>query len=62
MSATTQEQSTLVPNNERGEASVNKVLTSLQLQWSRGVEPKFCEAQARVRQGSARDGSQGKRP
>ena len=23
---------------------------------------KFCEAQARVRQGSARDGSQGKRP
>ena len=26
------------------------------------VQPLYCEAQARVRQGSARDGSQGKRP
>ena len=26
------------------------------------VTRKYCEAQARVRQGSARDGSQGKRP
>ena len=28
----------------------------------RGTSGEYCEAQARVRQGSARDGSQGKRP